>query len=284
MRRPPAPIPALTGALLAGLAVAGCSGDGGDLSEPAPVTSTTVLIAPDATPEVGADAEGVTAAADATDLVETTSSEPSPPGSTAAIVYSEPSLVAIPETGVPGLDSSDRFCSAWSRFGGSWQVLLVGSTFLGDPDRLAEWEIAASTVVGPAYDDLIAGLQEELASEADLVAEGYFGVLDRRLDVAEAALASAGADDAARETLRSAWIDALATRDPSTPDLAFTVPDGLEAIVADAAATVRSQRVEFHVDPSMVVDAVTPLTDAYLETSCPDRGTLTGQEIDPEGG
>lgn len=268
---------------LAALVVVGCSGDDDAAADPAS-TSTDAVESPATDGGAESLAPTTTAASDPGDPTIASSPPTEPIDTTATTATSTgPSLVAIPETGVPGLDSDDRFCSAWSRFGGSWQVLLVGSTFLGDPERVAEWEVAASTVVGPAYDDLIATLPDELADEADAVADGYFGVLDRRLAVAEAALASAGADDEGRAELRAAWIEALAGRDPTTPDLDFTVPEALGSIVTDAAAELRSQRVEFHVDPSMIVDVATPLTDAYLETTCPDRGTLTGQEIDPDG-
>ena len=71
-----------------------------------------------------------------------------------------------------------------------------------------------------------------------------------------------------------------ASRDPSTPDLAVEVPDDLRDVVERAAAEFASKRVEFRTDPSLVVAVDTPLTDEYLETSCPDQGTLTGGEVD----
>lgn len=269
--------------LAVALAVAfGCSGSD-DLADPTVVTSTTAIADPTtSTTEAPSATSGVVVTqppdADGTSGPATTDDPPA--SSTPAV-----SIVDVPETGVPGLDSDDRFCAAWSRFGGSWQVLLVGSTFLEDPQRVAAWEIAAATVVGDAYDGLVASFPEELADEADLVADGYFGVLDRRAADARQALADAGAtaDDVAR--LQEAWVEALATRDPSTPDLAFEIPAGLEPLVAEAAADLRERRVEIHVDPSMIVDVATPRTDSYLETTCPDQGTLSGQEIDPvEGG
>jgi hypothetical protein len=189
-------------------------------------------------------------------------------------------LDAVSETGIPGLDSDDLFCAAWSRFAGTWQVLSVGSSFLGDPDRVAIWEVASSSVVAQAYADLIDNFPEPLAAEADRVADGYFGVLYRRSSAAGAALLMAGADAAALTRLSDAWLAALAERDPSDPDVSFAVPAQLEEIVNQAAVTLRTQRVEFHLDPSMVVGVETPLTDAFLETACPDQGTLTGQEID----
>ena len=177
------------------------------------------------------------------------------------------------------LDSDDAFCAAWSQFGGSWQVLVVGSTFLGDADRVATWEIAASDVITTAYAGLVESFPSELASEAEVVADAYFGALQRRAQVAGTSLSDAGAGPEAVRRLGQAWLDALARRDPFDADLSFEVPDDLRAMVGAAVADFRAQRVEFHLDPSMVIGAETPLTDAYLETACPDQGTLSGQEV-----
>ncbi len=190
------------------------------------------------------------------------------------------SLPEVPATGVPGLDSEDVFCAAWSRFGGTWQVLAVGSGFLEDPDRVATWEIAAAAVIASAFDELTGNFPPELAFEADVAADGFFGALRRRSADAARSLAEAGATDDMVQLLSDAWIDALARRDPVDADLAFEVPEGLEAVVDAATTDFRARRVEFHLDPSMAIGVATPLTDAYLDTVCPGQGTLTGQEID----
>lgn len=189
-------------------------------------------------------------------------------------------IVELPATGVPGLDSDDAFCAAWSRFGGSWQVLVVGSTFLGDPQRVATWEIAAAAVIDDAYAQLLDHFPDELTSEAEIVAEAYFGALHRRARAAAASLADAGADADVVQQLGQGWLDALAGRDPFDADLTFEVPAEVRQLVDRAVADFRSQRVEFHLDPSMVIGVETPLTDSYLETACPDQGTLSGQEVD----
>jgi hypothetical protein len=209
--------------------------------------------------------------------------EPSGPGG--AVVSTAPpsagvSETGVSETGVPGLDSEDRFCAAWSRFGGSWQVLLVGSTFLGEPERVATWEIASASVIEESYVALIDHFPEELGPETDAVAEGYFGALRRRADASRLALDDAGASPEAVERLGQAWLDALSRRDPSNPDLAFEVPGDLRPLVGRAVDELRSQRVDFHLDPSLVIGVATPLTDVYLDTACPDQGALTGQEVD----
>lgn len=256
---------------------AACSGDD-DLTDPTLVTSTTVVADPTSTAGTSVESPSVTEPS-----TDEGSPGPAPTDGTVTGSGSEPtaSIVDVPETGVPGLDSDDLFCAAWSRFGGTWQVLLVGSTFLDDPQRVAEWEIAAANVVGDAYGALLANFPDALADEAEVVADGYFGVLDRRTEDARRALADAGAtpDDVAR--LGEAWLLALESRDPSTPDLRFEIPETLDDLVDEAATDLRGRRVAIHVDPSMAVDAATPRTDAYLETTCPDQGTLGGQEIDP---
>ncbi|MEO6570266.1 MAG: hypothetical protein ABIO83_01835 [Ilumatobacteraceae bacterium] len=198
-----------------------------------------------------------------------------PPASATA-----PAVVEVPETGVPGLDSDDAFCQAWSRFAGTWQVLSVGANFLDDPELVAGWEIVGSTVIGPAYDALLANFPDELDDERSTVAEDYFGVLERRSAAAAEALDAAGATDDDRTQLGAAWIDALSSRDPSSADLVLTVPVALQSLVVEAAAALRSQRVDFAQDPSLMVTAETPRTDAYLETECPDQGTLSGLEVD----
>lgn len=265
--------------LVAVLWLAACTGGGDELaglvttsgaSTPTSLSSPSSLVdRGDTSVELVDPAEPV----ESTESVETSDVVPVGPATA-------PSVVEVPATGVPGLDSGDPFCAAWSRFGGSWQVVLVGSTFLGDPGRVAGWEIASADIIEAAYADMIDSFPSELASEADIVADGYFGALWRRADVARVSLSDAGADSEAVQRLGRAWLEALAKRDPARPDLAFEIPEDLQGLVDRAADRFRSQRVEFHLDPSMAVGVETPLTDAYLETGCPDQGTLTGHEVD----
>lgn len=218
-------------------------------------------------------------------------SEPTLPGTTEAVPTSiddtalpasTPPLEDIPEIGVPGLDSDDAFCAAWSRWAGSYQVLLVSSAFgTGAPDDLAALEIVASSAVVTAFDSMLSAWPAELESERAVAADAYLGPITRRLAVAREALAEAGADDAAVAAIESAWLDSLGRRDPSTPDFAVELPDEVWVIVDAAAADFADRLVPFAVDPSLVTDVETPLTDDYLAVSCPDRGTLSGQEVDP---
>ena len=96
--------------------------------------------------------------------------------------------LAVADTGVPGLDSDDAFCAAWSRFGGSWQVLVQAGARSAIRPQVARLEVIASTVVEDAYDDVFAAWPAELETERDVVADGYFGAFQRRSADAAAAL------------------------------------------------------------------------------------------------
>lgn len=190
-------------------------------------------------------------------------------------------VVDLAEVGVPGLDSDDAFCASWSRFAGSFQVVAVTAAFgSGPPEQLAALEVAAAPTVTAAYDDLLANWPDELESEEALVADEFLGPFARRLAEAHAALGAVGADDGTIETISEAWLAGLAQRDPSTPEFVVDLPDEVWATIDDAASVFGSQRVPFGTDPSLVTNVLTPLTDEYLAVSCPDQGTLSGQEVD----
>ena len=261
-------VPALAALVL----IAGaCSGDdddaGGSTTVAAtalPNTPTTPLTTPLTTPDGSADPGA---------------SPPSDPSATAA---SPPPPTAAPsDTGVPGLDSDDAFCSAWSRFGGSWQ-LLVQAGAAADPAHVARLEVIASTVVQDAYDDVFAVWPAELENERDVVADAYFGAFRRRSADAAAALAASGATDADIAALAQAWDAALEQYDPSaTVDVA--VPPDVEPFVDQAATAFSAARVPLQADPSMVITAETPSTDAFLATACPDEGWIVGQDVVDDG-
>jgi hypothetical protein len=253
--------------VVAVLALTGCSG-GDTASEP---TSAQV-------PSSGG--EGPTAPPARSDDALSTPTVATEPGTGPPMPpESEPTLEPVPEIGVPGLDSDDRFCAAWSRFGGTWQVLTVGAAFLDDPPTVARWEAASSQVVLDAYDDLVANFPSELAEERDLVVREYFGVLRQRIETARLALERAGVDAADVARLGEAWIAALSVRDQFDADIRLQLPPDLEPLVTEAAGSVLAQRGPFNQDPTMVVTAATPATDDYLAVACPDRGALAGQEV-----
>jgi hypothetical protein len=246
-------------ALAAGLL--GCSAADGD-AEPADDQGPTTTAG-------GADPADLAVGADPSD--------PSGTADTGSGTVTAESLPAIPEVGIPGLDSDDVVCRAWSRFGGSFQVVAVAAAFgAGDPDAVAALEVIASPTVTAAYDDLVANWPDELVDEAEVVADGYLGPFARRADRALAALVAAGADALAQETIVAAWETALAGRDPSEPEIVVVLPADIQAIVDVAASALATQVVPIPSDPSLVTDVDVPLTEQYLVDNCPDRGTLGG--------
>lgn len=210
-----------------------------------------------------------TGSEDATDTAVTTE----PPFTTFAVVE-------VPETGVPGLDSDDSFCAAWSRFGGSWQVIQVAANFAPDPSIVPTMEVTAAPIVAAAYDAMLSAWPDELAEERDVVADGFFGPLDRRAESALAALAGAGASEADARAIGDAWETALAARQADQPVVDVELSDELRALVDEAASEFAAQRVDFVDDPSMRIAVETPLTDEFLATACPDQGALAGGEVD----
>lgn len=200
----------------------------------------------------------------------------------AGVVTAPPgSIVDVVEVGVPGLDSDDAFCASWSRFAGSFQVVAVTAAFgSGSPEQLAALEVAAAPTVTAAYQDLIDHWPDELASEADLVADEFLGPFARRLDAANETLRDVGADDSTIQTIEQAWLAGLAQRDPTTPEFVVDLPEQTWAVIDLAAAAFGAQRVPFAEDPTLVTEVQTPLTSEYLAVTCPDQGTLSGQEVE----
>ena len=252
-----------------------CSGDDDDTGASTDTLVTTTLSPAVATPG--------TTPADTDSTGAVTSSDSSSTGASATDAFSTQAAstpaptVAVVDTGVPGLTSDDAFCAAWSRFGGSWQ-LLVQAAAAGDPAEVARLEVIASTVVQDAYKDVFAVWPAQLESERAVAADAYFGAFQRRSADAAAALSAAGASAADVAVLAQAWDAALAQYDPSTT-VEVAVPPDLEPIVGQAAAAFGEQRVPLQADPSMVITAETPSTDEFLATACPDRGWIVGQDV-----
>lgn len=266
--------------LLTVIALAACSGDGRSAGPDAPAggepASTSTSMSP-VDPAVQSESTGTVAGG---------SSEPAPSSPVTAESSGDPgalptfTVVEVPETGVPGLDSDDSFCAAWSRFGGSWQVIQVAANFAPDPTVVPTMEVVAAPVIDAASEAMFAAWPGELDDERDAVADGFFGPLDRRADVALSALADAGATAADLVAIGAAWEAALATRQADDPVVTPELPDELWAIVDVAAADFDGRLVGFVDDPSMRIVVETPATDAHLATACPDQGALIGTEID----
>lgn len=257
--------------------LAACSG-GDDAAVPnqdGPTTTpleTPVTEAPLATPVTEAPGTESTPAPEPIATVAPT--EPTEPPFTTSV------LVEVPETGVPGLDSEDSFCAAWSRFGGSWQVIQVAANFAPDRSVVPAMEVVAAPVVTAAYDAMLAAWPDELDGEREAVADGFFGPIERRAATALETLIAAGATDDDLVAIGGAWEAALAARQPDDPVVTPELTEEQSAIVDAAAADLDARLVGFVDDPSMRITVETPRTDAYLATACPDQGSLTGAEVD----
>jgi hypothetical protein len=252
---------------------AGCSGTDGTELDAAGTTGAPDGVAPTSTAADRAAVPGTDPDGDGG------ADEPAEDGGGGRIVTA-PSIVTVPETGVPGLDSDDRFCAAWSRFAGSFQVIAVTAAFgEGPPEQVDTLEVLAAPVVVDAYDELLAAWPDELAAEEDVARDDLLGPLTTRLREGVRALGDAGASEADLAAVEEAWLTALAARDPSTPEFAVDLPDGLWEVVDEAAALFGERTPAFADDDRLVTDADTPMTDEYLALTCPDQGTLAGGEV-----
>lgn len=199
------------------------------------------------------------------------------------VITAGPTFATVPDTGVPGLESADAFCAAWSRFGGSWQLMIVQSAFTGDSAAVSRLEVVASPLVTESYGALFDAWPVTLESERDVVADAYFGAFQRRSEAALEALIDAGAADADLEALAARWQEALAGYDPVNVELDVALDPDLADLVDTAAATFAAARPPIADDPSMVITAETPATDSFLATACPDQGWISGADVVGDG-
>ncbi len=189
---------------------------------------------------------------------------------------STPAIQPIPETGVPGIDSSDAFCRAWSEFAGSFQALGLVSA-IGDPDAALRLEVIAASTVTAAVHALEANLPAELEAERVALVADLAGPFFGRALLAEVDLMGAGLEP---PVLRDVWLAALSEAGVDNPELQVVVPDTIDGAALDAAvASFTDAQVGIVEDPALVTDATIPLTEAYLADSCPDGGILSGNDV-----
>jgi hypothetical protein len=260
----------------------GCSGgDGNDINaRGSSVTVAETTVAPDADaipPDTASPIDGSPSTL-LGEVVITAAPPPSPPpGPTVP----PPSVSDVPETGVPGLDSTDVFCAAWSRFGGSFQVVAVNAAFgAGSVEDRAVVEVVAGPTVVAAHAEMTETWPAEIAAESSVALDDAFGPFARRLAAATDALAAVGLTEEQAVALDDAWLAFLAERDPTDADVDLVVPADLTTVVGSAVPLYLDTVGPWAEDETLVTDASTPLTDEYLATSCPDQGTLLGGEID----
>jgi hypothetical protein len=191
---------------------------------------------------------------------------------------SSTTIAIVPETGVPGLDSDDLFCRAWSEFGGSVQAVGQASVFATDPMSAIRAELAASGALIAATGGLAAHLPTELESERGALLVILVGPILSRADRARNALVAAGIDGAQLDQLTVLWLDTLAVSGLEDPNIEVAVPDELVAPFEEATASFAREMLPFATDSSLIVDPATPLTLAYIADNCPDQGILGGND------
>lgn len=245
--------------LIAGLvALAGCSGSD-DATAPTQSDRTPSSASPTAEPTV-------------TD--ETTGDTTSP--TSVVTAATEVTLATVPDEGVPGIDSEDPFCNAWSRFAGSFQALAFASSFAADPIRL---EVAASDAIVSAVADLDESLPAELGSERDLLLRDLLGPFSARAAQARQALVDAGMDAEQIEALGETWLAAIAVGGLHDADLVLEIPVASQAAFDAAVVAFGAEVDPIVADRSLVTDASAPMTEAHIAETCPDQGILGGNDV-----
>ena len=189
------------------------------------------------------------------------------------------SIPPVPETGVPGLDSGDAFCRAWSQYAGSVQGLSLAWAVQPAVDA-AVLEVAAGDAVTDAVAAMSADLPAEIESNRQALTVDVPGPFLRRAERARAALLDAGATEDDIAALGDAWLDALATFGVDAEDVALDLPADLADLADDAAAAFRADVPSILEDPTLNTTEfdIGPSLDYIFET-CPDRGTLAGNDV-----
>jgi hypothetical protein len=271
----------LRAALVAPLTIVAvaCSGGGDDVADPTAETFETVRSTePLFTRTSDRDGDATSATTEVADEpVDTTPTDDVSAASSPAPTDPATSPPTVPDTGVPGIDSEDEFCRAWSEFAGSFQA-LAGAWALGDPTEAARSEVAAADVVRDAATALDAQLPTELEPERGAVGT-LVEPLSRRAEAARDELVSAAVTDDGIEALGAAWVEALTAFGVDDPAIAVIVPPEVdEAAFGAAAASFGAAKPSLIEDPSLIVDIEIPLTEQYLMANCPDQGTLGGND------
>jgi hypothetical protein len=247
------PVALLTGALLL---AAGCTGSSGESS------------APDSRVPAPASASASTSSVESTvrDIAPATSE----PSST---------FVTVPDEPVPGLNSDDPFCRAWSRFAGSFQAVALASSVGADPGNAVRLEVAASGAVLGAVADLDASMPVAVDDEREAFIGGLLGPFTSRARLAGDALIAAGLTVAQVDELGDLWLATLAGAGSQDPDLVLVVPPDYQPAFDDAVASFSADVVPIGEDPSLVTDVAVPQTLAHIVSTCPDQGVLAGNDV-----
>jgi hypothetical protein len=245
----------VVGVVMAMAIAGGCNGDdaggggvaGGAVSTPAEAPATTDRARPEST-------------------------------TTSAPAVTTTDIVAVPEEGVPGIDSADPFCRAWSQFAGSFQALAFASAAGSEPSAALRLEVVAAAAVVSAALELDAAFPESIASERIVFVDGVVGPFARRAARAVDELRTAGLTEVQLDVLGDAWLVALTESGVDDPAIVVTLPADLEAPVGGATAELSATVPPIASDPSLITQVETPATFDYLAQRCPDQGTLAGND------
>ena len=188
-------------------------------------------------------------------------------------------IPTVPESGVPGIESGDDFCRAWSEFAGTFQALALASSFAADPDAARRAEVVAAPAVVAAVGEMDAALPGVLESERDVLLSDFLGPFDRRAERSVDELVRAGLSAEQVDALGDLWLVTLAERGTDDPDITVAVPADIDAAFDEAVAVFVAEVPSISQDPSLVTTAQVPLTEQYLSANCPDQGTLAGNDV-----
>jgi hypothetical protein len=245
-------------------ALAGCSSGDDAASDTAVFESSTSRT------EVEIAATTSTTATAAT--TETTTTAASPTSSVSE------TIATVPEQAVPGIDSEDPFCRAWSEFAGSFQALTFASIDGTEPLVGARLEVVAAGAVVAAARTLEDAFPDEIADEREVFVDDVIGPFTRRATRAADELRTIGVGEDDIERLGAAWLAALVASDPADAVIAVDVPAELDAAVDAATAVFGVDVPPIAEDPSLITRAEAPGTLGYLAEQCPDQGVLAGND------
>jgi hypothetical protein len=187
-------------------------------------------------------------------------------------------IATVPEQAVPGIDSEDPFCRAWSEFAGSFQALTFASIEGTDPLVGSRLEVVAAGAVVAAARSLDDSFPDEIADERGVFIDDVIGPFARRAARAADELRSVDVRDDDIERLGDAWLAALVASDATEPALDVDVPAELDAAVAAATSAFAADVPPIASDPSLITQAGAPATLGYLAERCPDQGVLAGND------
>lgn len=232
-----------------------CSGTEPDAATPSPDRSSSV----GATATTASGAPATVAASNVTDgtaMVDTIATVPG---------------------GVPGLDSDDGFCRAWSEFAGTFQALALASDLAADPSTAFRSELAAAGAVTEAWQTMDSEFPEGIgASDRTAFLDGLIGPFRARATAAEQALLGAGLSPQQVDQLGALWLATLTTVGLGDPDIDVAVPDGMQTAFDSALAAWGADTSPIIEDDRLATTADAAVTQAYIVANCPDQGILAG--------